>query len=172
MGMFPSPFPPIAASPPADGRDLQLGDRRTSHRRNGAGDRCVAERTHPRALSAGPRTHVGDPVDRTPPPTRQPVAARASDHVCRASGRANGDLLFGERDFRRSAVRGRVSSQSNPGIATRRRARVDRAHNPLRQRQPPSDEPTVPVATTWAGCRDGAGGRRRRVGRSLNGRGG
>jgi hypothetical protein len=29
MGMFPSPFLPIAASPPTDGRDRLLGHRRT-----------------------------------------------------------------------------------------------------------------------------------------------
>ena len=215
MGMFTSPFPPIAASPSTDGRDLQLGHRGTSHRRKGAGARSVAETTHPRALlvrwtrlptvaeparstrcapspgsmlglvSAGPLTHVGDPVDKTSPPTRQPVAPRAPNRACPAARRADGDLPFGRSGFRRSAVRGRVPSQSNSGIAIHRRARVDRARNPLHQHQRPSDEPlTVPVATTWAdfassrvigpteivgtGRSGGVGGRRRRVARSLN----
>jgi hypothetical protein len=181
MGMFPSPFPPIAASPSRDGRDLQRGHREASHRRKGAGARSVADTTHPRALlvrwtrlpgaaeparstrcdpsrrsmvgliSAGPRTHVGDAVYNTPPLTRQPVAPRAPDRVCRAARGAEGDLPLGQCCFRRSAARGLVPSRFNPGIATHRRARVDRARNPLRQHQRPSDEPpTVPVATAWA----------------------
>jgi hypothetical protein len=181
MGMLTSPFPPIAASRPTEGHDLQPRHRETSHRRKGAGARSLAATTHVRALlvrwtrmtgaaeparstrcdpspgsmvglvCAGPRTHVGDPVDNTRPPTRQPVAPRAPDRVSRAARRADGDLPFGRCGFRRSAVRGQVPSQFNPGIATHRRARADRDRNPLPQHQRPSDEPpTVPAATTWA----------------------
>jgi hypothetical protein len=181
MGMFPSPFPTSPPHSKRTDVIFSLDIEKRATDGSGKVLAAWPATTHPRALlvrwtrlpggtgparstrcdsspgsmvglvSAGPRTHVGDPVDKTPPPNRQPVAPRAPDRVCRAARRADGDLPFGQDGFRRSAVRGRVASQSRPEIATHRRARADRARNPLRQHQRPFDERLmVRVVTAWA----------------------